>query len=130
MFLLEDRVVTSASDLTTASHCEFAFLRALDAKLGRTPKVVQKPDAMLDRAAKLGDAHELRVLEAFRAQLGAGVVEIERPDIRIPGALEAAAAATERAFADRADVVFQATFFDGTFLGFADFIVHLGDGVY
>ena len=130
MFLLEDRVVTSASDLTTASHCEFAFLRSLDAKLGRIARVVETPDAMLDRAAKLGDAHELRVLEAYRARLGAGVVEIERPDIRIPGALEAAAAATERAFADRADVVFQATFFDGTFLGFADFIVHIGDGVY
>ncbi len=130
MFLMDDRVVTSASDLTTASHCEFAFLRSLDAKLGRIGRVVEKPDAMLDRAAKLGDAHELRVLEAFRAQLGAGVVEIERPNIRVPGALQAAAAATERAFADRADVVFQATFFDGTFLGFADFIVHLGDGVY
>jgi len=130
MFLLDDRVVTSASDLTTASHCEFAFLRALDAKLGRTPKVVEKPDAMLERAGRLGDAHELRVLEKFREKFGTGVVEIERPDIRTPGALEAAAAATERAFADRADVVFQATFFDGGFLGFADFIVHLGNGVY
>ena len=35
MYLLGDAVVTSASDLKKASECEFAFLRALDAKLGR-----------------------------------------------------------------------------------------------
>ena len=130
MFLLEDRVVTSASDLTSASHCEFAFLRALDVKLGRGTRVVEEADAMLERAARLGDAHEERVLGQYRTRFGAGVVEIPRPDLRIPGALAAAAAATEVAFSARADVVFQATFFDGSFLGFADFIVHTGDGVY
>ncbi|MBC7725627.1 MAG: TM0106 family RecB-like putative nuclease [Burkholderiaceae bacterium] len=130
MFLLDTTVVTSASDLTTASKCEFAFLRTLDAKLGRIPRVAEAADAMLDRTARLGDAHEERVLDGYRAQHGAGVVEIDRPNPLDRASLALAAVATERAFLDRADVVFQATFFDGTFLGFADFIVHTGEGVY
>jgi uncharacterized protein len=36
MYLVDGTVVTSASDLKKASECEFAFLRALDAKLGRS----------------------------------------------------------------------------------------------
>ena len=130
MYLLDETVVTSASDLTTASKCEFAFLRALDARLGRIERVEEAPDAMLARAATLGDQHELRVLEAFRRQFGDGVVEIARPDGRARDELEAAASDTVQAFAGRADVVFQATFFDGSFVGYADFIVHVGDGVY
>ncbi|WP_394771257.1 TM0106 family RecB-like putative nuclease [Lacisediminihabitans sp.] len=130
MFVLDGTVVTSASDLTSASSCEFAFARAIDVRLGRieAPDVV--PDAMLARTSRLGDAHELRVLEACRERFGAGVVEVERPDLRDPGSLEAAVAATGAAFASGADVVFQATFFDGSFVGFADFIVRTADGRY
>jgi len=130
VFLLGGTVVTSATDLTNASYCEFAFLRALDAKLGRIDRVDEKPDPMLQRAGKLGDEHEARVLAEYRDEFGAGVVEIERPGRLTTESLEAAAAATAEAFTARADVVFQATFFDGTFVGFADFIVHLGDGIY
>lgn len=56
------RLVTSASDLTAASECEFAFLRRVDAKLGRDVVVPASTDAMLQRAATLGDEHERRVL--------------------------------------------------------------------
>ncbi len=126
MFLRDGTVVTSASDLTAASHCEFEFLRALDAKLGRLPAVEQTRDPMLDRAATLGDAHEARVLERYRFELR--VVEIERPDVRRAGELEAALAATQAAFRSDADVVFQAAFSDADFVGFADFIVRQPDG--
>ena len=130
MFLLGGTVITSATDLTNASYCEFAFLRALDAKLGRIDRVDETPDPMLQRAGRLGDEHEARVLADYVERFGDGVVEIARPERLSVENLEAAASATARAFADRADVVFQATFFDGSFVGFADFIVHLGDGVY
>ncbi|MET4637334.1 TM0106 family RecB-like putative nuclease [Mycetocola sp. 2940] len=141
MFFLDDPVssgslvttaslVTSASDLTTASKCEFAFLRKLDAKLGRIERVDEVVDAMLARTGRLGDEHEARVLEAYRAEFGAGVVEIERPDELTREALAEAVAATKRAFDGGADVVFQATFFDGSFVGFADFIVRKPDGRY
>ncbi|HEV7566052.1 MAG TPA: TM0106 family RecB-like putative nuclease [Microbacteriaceae bacterium] len=128
MFLLDDQVVTSASDLTTASKCEFAFLRTLDAKLGRIERVEEPADPILERAGKLGDVHERRALERYR--LAGGVVEIERPSNYGADELADAAAATARAFADGAGVVFQATFFDGRFIGFADFIVRLADGSY
>lgn len=141
MFFLDDPVstgslvttaslVTSASDLTTASTCEFAFLRKLDAKLGRVERVDEVVDAMLARTGRLGDEHEARVLEAYRAQFGSGVAEIERPEELTRETLAEAVAATRRAFDTGADVVFQATFFDGGFVGFADFIVRQPDGRY
>ncbi|PWC05264.1 TM0106 family RecB-like putative nuclease [Agromyces badenianii] len=130
MYLVDGSVVTSASDLKKASECEFAFLRALDAKLGRIERVPDPEDAMLERSGRMGDAHELRVLEAYRAALGDGVVEIERPDVRDQAAVAAAVEATQAAFAAGAPVVFQATFADEGFIGFADFIVRQPDGRY
>lgn len=69
MFLLDGNPVTSASDLTAASKCEFAFLRRLDAKLGRIDAIDEKPDAMLERTGRLGDEHEARVLDDYRRRL-------------------------------------------------------------
>jgi predicted RecB family nuclease len=136
VFLLDGTLVTSASDLTAASKCEFAFLRALDAKLGRVPPVEHPADAMLQRTSVLGDAHETRVLERYRTEFGDGVVEIDRPrPLDRPG-IGVAVAQTLTAFEREADVVFQATFFDDdaaspiAFIGFADFIVRLPNGRY
>ncbi len=135
MFFLDDSLdpsslVTSASDLTMASKCEFAFLRKLDAKLGRVDRVDEVVDDMLARTGRLGDEHEARVLGAYRSDLGERVAMIERPEQLTRESLVAAVASTQRAFADEAEVVFQATFFDGSFVGFADFIVRQPDGRY
>lgn len=131
MFLLGDAVITSASDLSTASKCEFAFLRTLDAKLGRIEALRIEPDATLERAGALGDLHEAAVLQRYRERFGDGVAEIARPaSLTQPGALDDAIAATAQAFSDGAAVVFQAAFFDGAFIGFADFIVRQDDGRY
>lgn len=130
MYLVDDTVVTSASDLKKASDCEFAFLRELDVKLGRETRFEPVADAMLERAGRLGDEHEERVLQRYRDEFGAGVVEIDRPDLRDPDQLAAAVEATREAFASGAPVVFQATFVDDGFVGFADFIVRQPDGRY
>ncbi|GLI27664.1 hypothetical protein ARHIZOSPH14_19060 [Agromyces rhizosphaerae] len=130
MFVRDGRVVTSASDLKKASECEFAFLRALDAKLGRCEPVPDPEDAMLERSARLGDAHEERRLAEYVAQFGDGVVQVERPDTRDADQVQAAVDATNDAFARGADVVFQATFATDEFIGFADFIVRDADGRY
>ena len=141
------RLVTSASDLTAASICEFAFLRRLDAKLGRDVVVPPDDDPMLRRAAQLGDAHEARVLQAYLAELGpgsvgstGGVVEIPRPASMSAQHLSEVAFATVNALLGGADVVFQATFFDPAqrpahddvpeigFVGFADFLRRRPDG--
>ena len=118
MFLLDDTVVYSASDLTAAAACEWALMRKLDAKLGRIDAVVEAEDDMLRRTATLGDLHELATLEQLRE--AGGVVEIERPAI---DQVEVAAAETLEALRSGAAVVFQGAFFDGRFLGYSDFLV-------
>ena len=125
MILLNDTVVYSASDLTAAAKCEWALMRKLDAKLGRVERVDEVEDDMLIRAGQLGTVHELRVLETLK--LTRNVVEFEHPPF---GEYADAAAATAAALRDKADVLFQATFFDGRFLGFADFIMLNDDGDY
>lgn len=130
MFLLDGIIVTSASDLTEASKCEFAFLRTLDVKLGRLEKTEEVEDPMYVRSSRMGDEHEHRILERYRERFGSGVAEIERPEQLTAESLADAVRRTSEAFEGGAEVVFQATFFDGAFVGFADFVVRLPDGRY
>ncbi|WP_461189287.1 TM0106 family RecB-like putative nuclease [Arthrobacter sp. Z4-13] len=141
MFLLEASVagappdlVFSASDLVAASECEYRTLRILDEKLGRSPKAVFEADEMQVRAGGLGDKHEQTVLASLVAKYGewdagrgAGVYCLERGQ-NLRGDLQARHAETELALRSGADVVFQATFFDGEFLGYADFLVNEAAG--
>jgi predicted RecB family nuclease len=120
VFLLDSTVIFSATDLGAAAGCEWALMRKLDSKLGRVDAVPDEGDAMLRRAGALGDEHELRYLEALGRTRT--VTEFARPSMRD---LPQAAAATAEAFRAGADVLFQATFFDGRFVGFADFILRV-----
>ena len=127
----EHRLIWSASDLKAAADCEFAWLRQIDAKLGRCELVEDPRDAMLERAAALGDAHEARTLEAYRQQYGAGVVEIARASSADAQALARAVGQTHEALADpTARVVFQAAFAADDFVGFADFLVRDAEGAW
>ena len=139
-FLGDDRgldapLVTSASDLTLASTCEFAFLRVLDVRLGLLDADEIPPDdVMLQRAARLGDVHERRLLERYRAEHGEALVEFERPESS-PAALREAAAATLAALESGAPVIYQGVLFDETdpalpFVGYVDFFVRQADGSY
>jgi predicted RecB family nuclease len=125
LFLLDDVLVYSASDLSTAVGCEFAALRKLDERLGRVPKL-EVENAFLDRAARLGNEHEERVLEQYRQRFGAGVVEIGPPVEYTRTGLEEQHARTIAALHAGVDVVAQAGFFDGRFHGRADFLVREG----
>ncbi len=53
MFVRNDVVHYSASDLTAAVTCEWALMRLLDAKLGRIEAVQEPEDLMQARAAVL-----------------------------------------------------------------------------
>jgi uncharacterized protein len=119
----EARVVWSASDLKAAAECEFAWLRAIDARAGRVAVVEEPEDATLERAGRLGGEHELRVLAAYRATYGDGVVEIAEARSSDAAALAAAVAHTNAALASDADVIYQAAFATDEFVGFADFLV-------
>jgi len=143
MFLLQDTVVVSATDITQAGMCEFAFLRKLDAKLGREVTVPALEDSMLERAARLGDAHEDRQLARYRADYGADrVAEIDRPAEYSAAGLSQREAETVAALRCEPEIVFQATFFDPQlrpgdaalptigFVGFADFLRRTAPGVW
>ncbi|WZH35104.1 MAG: TM0106 family RecB-like putative nuclease [Microbacterium enclense] len=118
------RIVWSASDLKAAAECEFAWLRAIDAKIGRIAAVEDPEDATLERAARLGTAHELRVLDEYRALFGAAVREIPAARSSDAAALGEAVRLTDEALADpAAEVVYQAAFATDEFVGFADFLV-------
>src|SRR5690625_4302324 len=84
---------------------------------------------MLERAITLGEAHEARVLQDFISEFGiwdggsSGVAQIARPKRHSPQQLRVRQEETVAALESGADVVFQATFFDERFVGFADFLV-------
>jgi predicted RecB family nuclease len=118
-------VIYSASDLAAAARCEYALLRAFDAKLGRGP-TVSTEDELIARTATLGDEHERRQLDVLRAEFGGEVTIIGRPPYTDEG-LRAAFDQTMRAVERRSPVIYQAAMFDGRFAGFADFLVLEGD---
>ena len=124
----EGRIVWSASDLKAAAECEFAWLRAIDAKLGRVPAVEDPADATLERAGRLGEVHEQRVLARYREQHGDAVREVAHVSSADADGLAAALEATVAALADPgAEVVYQAAFATEDFVGFADFLVRDGE---
>ena len=141
MFLLDSpegnrALIFSASDLVTASECQYRTLRILDEKLGRTGRPGFPEDEMLRRAAELGDAFELKILGEYRAKFGewdpaagTGVKAVDRGKLSWSG-LEAKRVETLEALRTGADVVFQATFFDGSMVGFADFLMRGPGGSY
>ncbi len=126
MFVADDRVIYSASDLAAAGRCEYALLCSFDARLGRGEAVAADDDELLRRTAQLGDAHERATLDEFIARYGDDVVRIGRPAYTLPAVLAAARNTTE-AFHRKPAVVYQATLLDARFVGFADFVVRDGD---
>ena len=124
MFVADDRVIYSASDLAAAARCEYALLRSFDAQLGWGPPVAVE-DELLARTAKLGGEHERRQLDELRELADDTVAIIGRPSYTVAG-LTAAAEQTMRAVERRAPVIYQAAMFDGRFVGFADFLVFDG----
>ena len=130
MFFLDDQFIFSASDLSTAVECQYQTLFKLDIKLGRQELPEIAADEMLERTAVLGDVHEQNILKElietygeYDEVAGTGVKQFaDRPKMDRQS-LQRAHEETMAALRGGADVIFQATFFDGAFLGFADFLV-------
>jgi len=125
--LIDGAPVYAATDLVGFLACthRLALERAAMARLVDKPK---RRDATIDLIAERGDRHEQRYLADLKAE-GRRVREIERAskdDPRPYGEkLRAQAAATEAAMREGFDVIFQGTFFDGRWLGYADFLLRV-----
>lgn len=130
-------LIYSASDLVRAAECPWATLHLLDEKLGRLPRFEAPEDPMLERTSVLGDQHEAAVLEEYRERFGPydpatgrGVYEIDPARRMDWGTLVDKHGESIEALRSGADVVFQASFFDGRFHGRSDFLVREDDGRY
>ena len=124
---IDGRPVYAATDLVAYLACE--HLTQLErASLAGLIERPMRDDPELDVIRRRGFQHEARYL----ADLEAGGRSVTR--IELDGSIEdrgdqlrAAAGATLEAMAGRADVIYQATFFDGTWRGHADFLLRVDD---
>jgi predicted RecB family nuclease len=122
---IDGRPVYAATDLVAYLACEHLteLERAAMAGLVKRP---MRADPELDVIRQRGFEHEARYLADLEAA-GRRATRIELDgSIEDDGErLRAAAAATTEAMAAGADVIYQATFFDGTWRGHADFLLRV-----
>ena len=123
--LIDGRAVYSATDLVGFLACSHRLALERAALAGLVKKPI-RDDPTIELIAKRGLAHEARYLEDLRAS-GRDVVLIERDGSSASDgdALRDAAAVTDAAMRAGADVIYQATFFDGTWRGHADFLLRV-----
>ena len=119
---LDGQTVYSATDLVGYLACE--HLTALEEAAVRN--LVERPkrdDPELDVIRRRGEEHEASYLAELRSE-GRSVTTIERIEGEERGdRVRRQAEETISAMRAGADVVYQATFFDGRWLGYADFLL-------
>jgi uncharacterized protein len=116
--IIDGRFVYSATDLNNELAC--AHLTTLETAVARGDLARPEVESgQRDLLARLGEEHEARYLERLRAD-GHAVCVIERR--RGHAGLAAAAAETAAAMARGDEIIYQATFFAGDWLGHADFL--------
>ena len=111
--------VYSASDLNNALEC--AHLVELERSVALGERIRPEISASTELLARKGEEHEAHQLEAYRRQYP-GIVEFQPQRARTVDDLLAAEAHTVAAMESGAPLIYQATFFDGTFLGRTDFL--------
>lgn len=114
-----DGLIFSASDLVGFLACRHLTQLESLAAVGAIERPHRR-DPLLDLLSKRGDEHEKAYLKSLQDS-GLTVIEIERtgPD---PTSIEAATQATLDAMRSGADIVYQATLFDGRWQGHVDFL--------
>ena len=124
MQTIDGKPVFSATDLVGYLACE--HLTELErAALARLVDRPMRADPELDVIRKRGFQHEARYLADLTAE-GRSVVKVDPdayPDETPGDRLRMAARATVAAMESGADVIYQATFFDGRWRGHADFLL-------
>jgi predicted RecB family nuclease len=116
-------LIVSATDLVGYLACDHLATLELQALHGELEKPF-RTDPELDLIRRRGFEHERAYLERLRAE-GRTVHELATRDARTPDDLRAAEAETLEAMRAGADVIFQATFFDGRWRGHADFLLRV-----
>ena len=128
MQLLDAAPVYSATDLVGFLACGHRLELERAAMAGLVEKPVRS-DPTIELIQERGYEHERRYLEDLRAT-GRSIVEIPRDgsSANTRTGLREATGLTVAAMRDGADVVYQATFFDETWRGHADFLLRVDHG--
>jgi uncharacterized protein len=124
MYRAADVLLLSASDLVGYLECEHLTQLERRAALGEIKRPV-RVDPALDLVASIGDEHERKHLDRYRAS-GLSVFVVEQRG-NAPDDLRLAEADTSEAMRRGVDVIYQATFFDGRWTGRADFLVKVAE---
>ncbi|MGZ8475382.1 MAG: TM0106 family RecB-like putative nuclease [Candidatus Limnocylindria bacterium] len=114
-------IIVSATDLVGYLACDHLSSLELGRIEGRWEKPPRRADPTVQLMQDRGDAHEAAHLAKLKAE-GKSVLEVVTTDLKTPDQLRAAEQATLAAMHAGADVIFQATFFDGRWRGHADFL--------
>jgi uncharacterized protein len=123
---IDGRYVYSASDLNNYLECR--RLSELDKQVA--DKLLTRPeqtDASAELIARKGIEHERKHFERLAIAYGDALVAFEDRAENTDAGLRVAEAATIAAMESGAEIIYQATFFDGTFLGRADFLRKVPD---
>src|SRR5690348_13871842 len=117
---IDGRPVYAASDLNDYLECKRLTENESLAALGRIARPSGQTDEQAELLRRKGDEHERRYLDRLRSQTGT-IVEFGRSESGI-AAYREAELRTLDGMRSGAHVIYQATFFDGQFLGHADFL--------
>src|SRR6202521_4903502 len=119
MHLTDGQLVLSASDLTGFLECPHLTQQELAATRGELARP-ERDDPELELIARHGTQHEEAHLATYE-RAGRAVVRIETPHASVD-AYEKACEQTLEAMRSGVAVIYQATLFDGRWLGYADFL--------
>src|SRR5437773_56406 len=119
MHLTDGRLLLSASDLTGFVECPHLTQQELAATRGALVRP-EREDPELELMARHGTAHEQAHLELY-ARDHKRMARIETEEASL-GAYAKAREQTLEAMRSGFDVIYQATLFDGRWLGYADFL--------
>jgi uncharacterized protein len=119
-------LIVSATDLVGYLACDHLSTLELGRVQGLWEKPIRRDDPTIALIQEKGDLHETEYLASLRAD-GLRVVEIPKDDLHTTDDLRAAQDLTVEAMRGGADVIFQATFFDGRWRGHADFLFKRND---
>ncbi|HTU82331.1 MAG TPA: TM0106 family RecB-like putative nuclease [Candidatus Acidoferrales bacterium] len=117
---LGERLIFSASDLNDFLECP--HLTALQRRVALGELERPEPEESAKLLARKGAEHEARYLARLRASHGENLVAFSDDGHRSEGSWKSAERATFEAMQSGASIIYQATFFDGRFLGKADFL--------
>jgi uncharacterized protein len=120
MQLVEGRFVYSATDLNNDLECR--RLTWLEHRVALGELARPAAEAAVKLIAEKGDAHEARYRDLQRSRLGDEMVLFEARTNDTLATMATAEAQTVAAMERGAQLIYQATFFDGTFLGRTDFL--------